>query len=410
MNPTKISNEAHVDLVCLSHLRWDFVSQRPNHLMSRFARKQRVFFFEEPVWGSPSGELKITAAEHNLWVVTPHLPDGIDHGQVELAEQHLLDALLAEWNIRDYVLWYYTPMALGFSEHLVPRLVVYDCMDELSAFCGAPRQLREREAALLRRADLVFTGGVSLYEAKRNLHPRVFAMPSSVDVQHFRRARQVLPDPADQANIPHPRLGFFGVIDERMDLELIAGIADTRPAWHLVMVGPTAKVDPAQLPHRPNLHYLGKKAYQELPRYLAGWSVALLPFAQNESTRFISPTKTPEYLAGGKPVVATSIRDVVRPYGELGLVHIADTVDEFVAAAERALKQPANNSLWLTQVDQFLSRNSWERTWSKMDWLMQNQLDARRRITTASHQAGEAHPFGLILNSAPLGVSPPHAE
>ena len=183
---------------------------------------------------------------------------------------------------------------------------------------------------MLARADLVFTGGQSLYEAKRGQHPRVFAFPSSVDAAHFARARRATDDPADQAAIPHPRLGFFGVIDERMDLDLLAAIADARPDWHLVIIGPVVKVDPASYRERANIHYLGKKDYQELPGYLAGWDVALLPFAINESTRFISPTKTPEYLAAGKPVVSTPIRDVVRPYGMRGLVHIAATADDFV--------------------------------------------------------------------------------
>jgi len=252
--------------------------------------------------------------------------------------------------------------------------IVYDCMDELSAFQGAPPELRQREADLFQQADLVFTGGQSLYEVKRHQHPNVYAFPSSIDVTHFVQARQAIDDPVDQANIPHPRLGFYGVIDERMDIDLLKGVAIARPDWQLVLIGPIVKIDPASLPQLPNIHYLGGKSYAELPHYLAGWDVALLPFARNESTRFISPTKTPEYLAAGKPVVSTSIRDVVRPYRDLGLVQIADSVPEFVAAVEVALQTAQKDSEWLDRVDAFLAQNSWDKTWASMSHLIESAV------------------------------------
>jgi glycosyltransferase involved in cell wall biosynthesis len=220
----------------------------------------------------------------------------------------------------------------------------------------------------LKRADLVFTGGQSLYEAKRERHRRVYAFPSSVDVPHFLSARQSKADPADQAAIPHPRLGFFGVVDERMDLQLLDAIATARPEWHTVILGPCVKIDPATLPRHANIHYLGMKKYEELPAYLSGWDVALLPFAKNDSTKFISPTKTPEYLAAGRPVVSTSVRDVVRPYGEQELVHIADSPADFIQAVERALAAPPTG--WRDRVDRFLSDMSWDRTWSEMSSLI----------------------------------------
>ncbi len=237
------------------------------------------------------------------------------------------------------MLWYYTPMALPLGAALNPSAIVYDCMDQLSAFKGAPAGLLERERELLRQADVVFTGGHSLYQEKRQSHPNIHPFPSSVDVSHFAQARVAQPEPTDQATIAGPRLGFFGVIDERMDLELLAGVARARPSWQLVILGPLAKIDSSDLPQAPNIHYLGSKSYSELPSYIAGWDVALLPFARNESTKFISPTKTPEYLAAGRPVVSTSIADVVTPYQALGLVRIADTADEFVRACEDALTE-----------------------------------------------------------------------
>ncbi|HEV2123728.1 MAG TPA: glycosyltransferase family 1 protein [Chloroflexota bacterium] len=366
------------DLLVLSHLRWDFVFQRPQHLLSRFARAQRVLFFEEPV-PLPEGELEsrldLSPREDGLTVAVPRLPAGVTGLAADEIERVLLDRQLAVTGLRRFVVWYYTPMALGFTRHLAPLATVYDCMDELSSFRGAPPEMLLREAELLQRADLVFTGGQSLYEAKRRHHRSVHAFPSSVDVAHFRRARLAHADPDDQVDIPGPRLGFCGVLDERLDTHLVARVAEQRPDWHFVMLGPVAKIDPAELPRLPNVHYLGLKPYAELPAYLAGWDVAMLPFARNEATRFISPTKTPEYLAAGKAVVSTSIRDVVRPYGEQGLVHIADTPDAFVAAVEEALREdPAS---YLERVDAFLADVSWDSTWSNMARLVQAAIETR---------------------------------
>ncbi|HKP86693.1 MAG TPA: glycosyltransferase family 1 protein [Blastocatellia bacterium] len=366
------------DLICLSHLRWDFVYQRPQHILSRCARERRVFFIEEPVFcNDQMAQLDVSMRECGVCVVVPRLPKGLSEAEVNAVQSLLINELFAECGIQDYVLWYYTPMALAFTRHLNPLGVVYDCMDELSGFKGAPSALREREAELLARADVVFTGGQSLYEAKRGLHPNIHPCPSSIDAAHFAQARVINEDPADQANIPRPRLGFFGVIDERMDLDLLDRLSAERPDWHVVMIGPVVKIDPADLPRRPNIHYLGGKDYKKLPDYLAGWDVALLPFALNDSTRFISPTKTPEYLAAGKPVVSTSIRDVVRPYSELGLVRIADTAPEFVAAIEAALAEAGDSTGRLQKVDAFLAQTSWDETWMRMMKLMEAAISAR---------------------------------
>lgn len=373
------------DLVCLSHLRWDFVYQRPQHLLTRCVQERRVFLIEEPFFDSEDQAwLSLSQRECGVWVVVPHLPQGLSQRTTIALQKQLLDELFKTCGIRDYIFWYYTPMALAFTDHLQPLAIVYDCMDELSAFQGAPPELRQREADLFQRADLVFTGGQSLYEVKRHQHPNVYAFPSSIDVTHFVQARQAIDDPVDQANIPHPRLGFYGVIDERMDIDLLKGVAIARPDWQLVLIGPIVKIDPASLPQLPNIHYLGGKSYAELPHYLAGWDVALLPFARNESTRFISPTKTPEYLAAGKPVVSTSIRDVVRPYRDLGLVQIADSVPEFVAAVEVALQTAQKDSEWLDRVDAFLAQNSWDKTWASMSHLIESAVSTVKPSAIAS--------------------------
>jgi UDP-galactopyranose mutase len=385
---TGITNAA--TMICFSHLRWDFVYQRPQHLMARFARLMRVYFIEEPILGEgvkPFLEVRSTVS--GVTVAVPHLPAGLDAEAATHAQRALMDELCLEQGIRGPVLWYYTPMAGAFSDHLHSAAVVYDCMDELSAFKFAPPRLRELERALLRRADLVFTGGYSLYEAKCKQHPRVHAFPSSVDVAHFAKARGALAldEPSDQTAIPHPRLGFFGVIDERMNVQLLTAVAELRPDWQFVMVGPVVKVDPADLPRRPNIHFVGGKKYDELPAYLAGWDVALMPFALNESTRFISPTKTPEYLAGGKPVISTPITDVIRHYGELEAVRIAATPEEFVAEIEIAFEKNNAPGAWLEAADRELAETSWDMTWKQMTdliatvWKPQSKKKVDRRLS-----------------------------
>jgi glycosyltransferase involved in cell wall biosynthesis len=358
-------------VICFSHLRWHFVYQRPQHLMTRFARVMRVFFVEEPVFGETSAPvLERHPQDSGVTVVVPRLPHGLDEAGRIAAQRRLIDGLCRDQGIAEPILWYYTPMSGPFSEHLDARAVVYDCMDELSAFKGAPPTLLENERRLFERARVVFTGGVSLYEAKRHQHPSVHAFPSSVEVGHFRQARESLADPSDQAAIPRPRIGHYAVLDERLDLGLLAGIADARPDWQLVLVGPVVKIDPAELPRRPNIHYLGGKSYAELPAYLAGWDAAFMPFALNESTRFISPTKTPEYLAAGRPVVSTPIKDVVRTYGERGLVRIASTTAEFVVALEATLDGGWDRQAWLAEVDVLLAQMSWDTTWNRMKELL----------------------------------------
>jgi UDP-galactopyranose mutase len=383
--PSEATFDNAPDLVCFCHLRWNFVYQRPQHLMSRCARERRVFFFEEPIFEDrTTPHLELTMTPSGVCVAVPHLPAGLTPAAEFENQSRLVDELFTRCAIRDCVLWYYTPMAVPFTRHLKPLAVAYDCMDELSAFRGAPPSLRETEEELLARADVVFTGGLSLYEAKRTRHPNVHAFSSSIDVEHFARARKaVAREPGDQASIPHPRFGFAGVIDERMDLDLVAGVADLRPDWHLVFLGPVVKIETAILPARPNIHYLGAKKYEELPLYMAGWDGALMPFARNEATRYISPTKTPEYLAAGKRVVSTSILDVVRSYGRQELVEIADTPEEFVNAIAKSLDANFNCEEWLYRVDRVLAQNSWGRTFERMMELLESASAARSALKVA---------------------------
>jgi glycosyltransferase involved in cell wall biosynthesis len=365
------------DVICLSHLRWDFVYQRPQHLMSRFARNNRVFFFEEPIFSDEPTRLDISRRENNLYIAVPRISHS-DRETQEVAEieRMLLEDLIKERSLTDFVLWFYTPMAMDYAGHLSAKAVVFDCMDELSAFKNAPPKLLENERKLIEKADLVYTGGQSLYEAKKDKHPRAYAFPSSIDVAHFETARAIRSEPKDQAAIANPKLGFCGVIDERMNIGLLAEMAETRPDWQFVMIGPVVKISEEDLPRRENIHYLGSKDYKDLPAYLSGWDIALMPFAINESTKYISPTKTPEYLAAGLPVISTAIRDVVTPYGEQQLVHIADDAAGFIKAAEDILEN-GNAAERIARADEFLSGISWDKTWNEINDLIAETINKK---------------------------------
>ena len=361
--------------------------------MSRFARDRRVIYWEEPEAALPDCEPALgirVCAESGVTVVTPSLPEGLSQEERQAALKALLDGFVAG-EPGPFVRWYYTPMMLPISRHLDAACTVYDCMDELANFRFAPSDLLDLERELLSVADVVFTGGYSLYEAKRDLHPNIHPFPSSVDRAHFARARAITAQPKDQASLPRPRLGFYGVVDERMDLALLAALADAHPLWSIVVVGPVVKIDPAELPQRSNIHYLGGKRYDELPAYLGGWDVALMPFAINDSTRFISPTKTPEYLAGGRPVVSTAITDVIRHYGDVDAVFIAEDARSFIADCEAALAMSQGPDEWLKDVDAKLAHLSWDTTYARMAGLVRAAMTVPhagpRLVTTAGKQA-----------------------
>jgi hypothetical protein len=365
-------------ILCFSHLRWNFVYQRPQHLMSRFAKITRVYFIEEPVFDTSRNEFDVTnSADDNVTVLVPHLESRED---VNARLAIMLKEFLEANELYDFISWYYSPMALSYSYFLKPRIVVYDCMDELSGFNFAPVELKEKEKELLAIANVVFTGGRTLYEAKKKHHDFIFPFPSSIDKDHFLKARTNLAEPDDQVSIKHPRLGFYGVIDERFDTALVEEIASLRPEWQIILIGPVVKIDPAILPRNTNIHYLGGKKYNDLPAYLSGWDIAIMPFALNESTKYISPTKTPEYLCGGKPVISTPISDVVNDYGKKGLVAIARTAKEFVAKAE-LLFASQNKENWLLAVDEHLRNLSWDNTWEQMIDCMENAIQRKNKTS-----------------------------
>jgi glycosyltransferase involved in cell wall biosynthesis len=371
-------------LICFSHLRWDFVFQRPQHLLTRFAANANVYYFEEPMFDAKQeAYLSLSPRSSSLTVIVPHIKEGTVASEVNATLMGLLDKFFQNTEMQNWTFWYYTPMALSFTDKYKPKLVVYDCMDELSAFKFAPEELITLERKLMAKADIVFTGGHSLYEAKKQQHSNIYPFPSSIDKAHFEQARKQVIEPADQAHIKGPKIGFYGVIDERFDIDLIGNIATLRPEWQIVLIGPVVKIEEGTLPRNKNIHYLGQKSYSELPGYLSGWDMALIPFQLNESTRFISPTKTPEYLSAGIPVVSTPIRDVIKPYGIKKLVHIASNCEEFIEAIEVEFAK-GKTKAWMKEVDEFLKDVSWDHTCATMLKHIQGTLNQNKKISIAS--------------------------
>jgi protoporphyrinogen oxidase/glycosyltransferase involved in cell wall biosynthesis len=408
-------------IVVFSHLRWDFVFQRPQHLLSRLAQHYPVLFVEEPEHDDGAPFMERSNPAPNVTVCRAHTPIhaiGFHDDQLRLLQPMV--AQLAPPGERT-IAWFYTPMALPLLQALQPALVVYDCMDELASFKNPPKQLLQREGALLNIADLVFAGGPSLYEAKKHRHPSVHCFPSSVDVLHFQQALDRTRVHPQQQEIAHPRLGFYGVLDERFDPDLVGEVADAHPEWQIVLAGPVVKIDPERLPRRANIHYLGQQPYTALPDLLAGWDVCLMPFAINEATRFISPTKVLEYMAARLPIVSTPIADVANPYGHV--VAIASGAREFVAACEAALAQtPEQRQRMVEAMNAVVAATSWDNTATRMHELLEStpahteRRSAQRsaaphaaphapRVVNALPGQGARHVGTVIVGAGPTGLS-----
>lgn len=406
-------------IIVMSHLRWDFVFQRPQHLLSRLAKHYQVVFFEEPVFYEKEHLAVISTPHPNVTVHTPHTPvkaAGFHDDQLPYLKPLVRQLILEH---EDHIAWFYTPMAISLLDELHPSLIVYDCMDELAAFKNSPKQLLQRENALFKTADIVFTGGPSLFRAKRERHPNVHCFPSSVDVKHFTRSLERTSADTHPALklLPQPRLGFYGVIDERVDIDLIAKLADAHTEWQIILVGPVVKIDAAELPQRPNIHYLGQQPYSQLPRLLASWDVCLLPFALNESTRFISPTKTLEYMVAELPIISTNVPDVVELYGRA--VSVTTSTGEFISACEKALwETPQERADKTRAMHDIVSSGSWEATVEKMHRLLL-QTPPKPRFMEFSQSVNQReipHPATakessilsfdcIVLGAGPTGLS-----
>lgn len=348
-------------ILVFSHLRWDFVYQRPQHLLSRLARHYRIVVMEEPVFREGTAFLKSYSPAANVTVLQPHTPvpaRGFDDSQMPVLKS-LLAGIVG--TLDDTIAWFYTPMALPLLPAIRPGLVVYDCMDDLTHGSAVPAQMREREQALLDVADVVFTGGPSACAAKRAQHANVHCIPSSVDLPHFSQSLDRGLAHQSQLGLRSPRMGYFGVIDERFDMGLLKEIADARPQWDVVIVGPMLNIAPSALPSNPNIHYMGKANYYELPRYLAAWNVCLMPFALKPCTSLLSPVKVLEYMAAKLPIVSTAINDVVTQYGRI--ISIARSAQEFIDACDAALAMPPERRARMaSQMGAVVRSTSWEAT------------------------------------------------
>ncbi len=362
-------------IVVHCHLSWDNVWQRPQQYLSRLAQWHPVLFVETEV---RDGDFD-AFYEHRpaagcsgvtqLKVVFPHSVWG-DGAYVDRERRRLLKTALLEPSLRQYnrpIQWFYDPMAVtAFLGQLDESLVVYDCMDELSQFRGAPPEMLKREQELLKHADLVFCGGRRLHRVKSAFHADCHFFGCGVDVQHFGRAlKRSTSVPEDIRSLPRPIFGYYGVVDERLDYDLLLELA-RQTVGSIVIVGPTAKVRPEELPAHPRLHWLGRREYQDLPRYSKRFDVCLMPFALNEATEFINPTKALEYLAAGRPVVSTAVADVVSLFSDV--VKIASSRDEFISHCQEQAKAPSRH------MQRARLRRAEANTWDRLTAEIENQI------------------------------------
>ena len=360
--------EERIDLICFSPLRWADAYQRQHQLMTRFSRKFRVIYIEEPSF-TEQGTGYATSAEENFICVQPHFHINMPEQNLADARRFLLEEIFTDLNISKYIAWFHTPTAVAYIEQLTPVLTVYDCVGDLPTLAN----FTELESKLLQYADVVFTDGLSLYESKKHFHSSVHAIPDGIDIDHFYKGRYYAKDPLDQVLIPLPRIGFFGTIDNRVDLTLLSAIALRKPEWSFVLIGDTKN---KQTPALKNVHFLGEKTYEQLPAYLSGWDLTMLPLVHNESTRFLNPRQSGAYLAAGKPVISTAINDVIRLLGRRQLVNIAGTADEFIRIADIELRR-RDRTEWSMEVNDLLQQSTWEKTWQRMDNLISEQLTSK---------------------------------
>lgn len=347
------------ELIVLSHLRWSGVWQRPQQLISRLGRDRKTWFVEEPATppGRTTTKKQLACEDSNgitrAWLEIPergrHV--GYEDDLIPDYADQLMEFLGAPQGQR--VVWLYTPLALDIALALQPTTIVYDVMDDLASFKDADPTLADRHLQALKRADVVFAGGKSLHRSVTEQgRPDASLFPSGVSPEHYAPARRRTSVKADRT----PVAGYVGVLDERLDLHLIADLADQVPHWEIRMIGPLAKLTPGQLPQAPNINYLGQQAYEQLPGLMAEFDVALMPFALNDQTRSISPTKTLEYLACNLPVVSTRVPDVVSEFGHV--VYLREDAAGFADAC-RMLRHYDRSSLQ-PQLRKLLKKYHWD--------------------------------------------------
>ena len=356
------------DLLVFSHHRWDQLFHRPQHLFTRYAKYRRVFFVESPIFGMTEiPRLFLKETTENVLTVVPHLPHEFGPMQMETLLADLVDELIYEEELIDFTVWYDSPKAWAYTQHLTPEAVIYDCDQD-----------HDDDKDLMARANIVFASSPSLCEKKEQEHSNVHSCPSAINHPHFKQARLKLTAPDDQINIPHPRIGFYGNVDEKLNTHLISEMAKLRPDFHFIILGPCS--NSKQLPKAPNIHYLGQKDYYSLPLYLAGWDCTMMPYHTDESTQYMYPAKILEFIAAGKPVVSTMLKDIVNPYVTRRLIHVAEDSIAFIQAIEAAMEDKKNPE-WIDRVDHFLKDHSWDQTFSRMAKIEEDLLKNRHQIS-----------------------------
>ena len=395
------ATEENIPIIAICHLSWDWVWQRPQQYLSRFAQRHRVLFVETYCSDVEVARIDLHQPEGhpNITVAKTHLPrarwhDGafIDAERCRILKETLQRELRGQFDRP--LLWFYDPMGVtSFAGQMNERAIVYDCMDELSQFKGAPPALVERERELLGVADVVFCGGQKMRKKRLPLNANTHFFGTGVDIEHFGQAlaREQKVAPEIAAFGPKPVLGYFGVVDERIDYELLAQLADARSDWQVVMVGPTCKVDPAEFPQRPNLHFIGARPYAELPALTKGFSVAMMPFALNAATEYINPTKALEYMAAGRPVVSTALDEVRMNFGSVS--RIADSHAEFIAFCEKEVEAPSRARI--VRGLKLATENTWEANIARMERHITDALAARAAERSSAQAQSNFSPAKL---------------
>jgi glycosyltransferase involved in cell wall biosynthesis len=355
------------DLVVFSHLRWNFVYQRPQHILSRLANFYNILFVEEPF--HPNTENENTSYIHEVF---PNLSVFNSHAEDIDSTLKLLKEKLGSQTIE--TAWFYSPSFVNALNIFSFEKVVFDCMDELTLFKNAPQSLIEQERELLSKSDIVFTGGKSLYSSKKEHHHNVHCFPSSVDRKHFEKAQNGIKIPEEMDAFTSVVVGYYGVVDERIDYDLLEKTAQMSPTVDFVLIGPFAKVNPESLPSLPNIHFLGMRTYEQLPNYLKRFDIAMMPFAMNDATKFISPTKTLEYMAGGKSIISTPVYDVVRDYSKQ--IEIVENAEQFTTAINKLICQ--HKASHYLKYQEILDRTSWDNTVNEMYNLMEESVQEKQ--------------------------------
>jgi hypothetical protein len=374
-------------LMVFSHMAWNPGQGRTPQLMAALAGRWQILFVEAPRHAAGAARLESRAIRAGLTVLTLTTPAPAAgfHDDAQAFGVTLLREELAGRRLKIDIAWLDTPMAWPLAQALGIACLAYDCLE------GPPASLQfdaallhQRESALMRTAALMVAAGPSLFNAHRHRHANLHCVCSAVHAEHFSPASLELTSARArrghvlQSSLARPRLGYFGSIDERLDLDLLAALADRQPGWAFVMVGSVAGIAAERLPQRRNIHWLGEQDDALLPYLLAGWDLALMPYVVSEATRFLMPSQTLEYMAGYQPIVSTPVRDVQALYAPAVTI-AAPQAEAFSSACEEVLAESARaRSARLIDMARIVARHAWANTADFVHGLLDEVLTSAR--------------------------------